>query len=589
MPDDAGFHATDLAAAVTSSRTALEAEPEAAEVDAEFDEAAYLITYPDVAEAVKQGLLASGREHFQRAGKQERRLDRPEYRRHAVARPVTVEAPPAITLDALALSDSGALFVAGWTDDRHTALTAITGHLGEDRHWSWHRFPRLRRADVEAAVPAPHPYHYGFWLIGRAEPPVASTMRAGRDCRLAFEFANGTAAELRHAPMACSDVGLRDLAMGYLADCGYYGNHVAETFTALDKAAGDCLVDFNRSIARSITAAATVERFGPQRPRYRGSIIVPIHGIADYLFVQSCTYAAGRGIAEYKFIYVINSPELAEILHREARIAEMIYGLSTSLVLLPANAGFGSANNVGVRFARSDRVLCVNPDVFPRDPDWAQHHGDRLDSLPAEQTRLFGTSLYYDDGSLMHGGMYFEAESTILARDTGMSRRTVLRVEHYGKGAPAWARQFVASRPVPAVTGAFMSIDRGWFERLGGFTEDYVFGHYEDADLCLKSLQAGTPVWLHDIPMWHLEGKGSRRLPPHEGGSMLNRWLFTRRWEPMIVPDLLRRRPRPGLLDRGAIQVGSPATQRATPTRSAQPAASRCVTPAGTRRLRSAT
>ena len=186
---------------------------------------------------------------------------------------------------------------------------------------------------------------------------------------------------------------------------------------------------------------------------------------------------------------MVNSPELAEQLHREARIAEMIYGLPVSLVILPDNAGFGMANNVGVQFARSDRILCVNPDVFPRDPDWAQRHTDLLATLPAEQTRLFGTSLFYDDGSLMHGGMYFEADTGILSEAGRVTQRPILRVEHYGKGAPAWASQYVASRPVPAVTGAFMSIDRAWFEKLGGFTEDYVFGHYEDADLCLKSLR----------------------------------------------------------------------------------------------------
>ena len=44
--------------------------------------------------------------------------------------------------------------------------------------------------------------------------------------------------------------------------------------------------------------------------------------------------------------------------------------------------------------------------------------------------------------------------------------------------------------------------------------------------------------WLHDIRMWHLEGKGSTRLPPHEGGSAVNRWLFSRRWSAMVEAGL---------------------------------------------------
>jgi hypothetical protein len=144
--------------------------------------------------------------------------------------------------------------------------------------------------------------------------------------------------------------------------------------------------------------------------------------------------------------------------------------------------------------------------------------------------------------------MYFEVDATIHASATSTMRRTMVRVEHYGKGAPPWASQYVASRPVPAVSGAFLSVDRAWFEKLGGFSEDYVFGAYEDADLCLKSLLAGTPAWMHDNRMWHLEGRGAQRVPQHEGGALVNRWHFARTWTSTIVPDLLGRTPRHRLL-----------------------------------------
>ena len=83
-----------------------------------------------------------------------------------------------------------------------------------------------------------------------------------------------------------------------------------------------------------------------------------------------------------------------------------------------------------------------------------------------------------------------------------------------------------------------MSVDRAWFETLGGFTEDYVFGHYEDADLCLKSIQAGVVPWIHDIRLWHLEGQGSVHLPVHAGGALVNRWLFTKTWSDLVSDGL---------------------------------------------------
>jgi GT2 family glycosyltransferase len=196
-----------------------------------------------------------------------------------------------------------------------------------------------------------------------------------------------------------------------------------------------------------------------------------------------------------------------------------------------------------VNASLAGRVIALNPDVFPRDPNWARKHLDLVAGLPEQQTRLFGAPLYYDDGSLMHGGRYFDID-TGLSMAGGQPRScSMVRVEHYGKGAPSWSETFLKPRPVPAVTGAFISADRAWFEKLGGFTEDYVFGHYEDADICLKSLNLGTPSWIHDLRMWHLEGKGSTRLPPHEGGSLVNRWLFSKRWLPTIDPLLVGQTP----------------------------------------------
>ena len=121
----------------------------------------------------------------------------------------------------------------------------------------------------------------------------------------------------------------------------------------------------------------------------------------------------------------------------------------------------------------------------------------------------------------------------------------MIRVEHYAKGAPPETPAYHRARPVPAVTGAFMSADRAWYERLGGFSEEYVYGHYEDADLCMRSLASGRPVWLHDLPLWHLEGKGSTRRLAHEGGALVNRWHFTRLWGDFIADAFCGAEPGP--------------------------------------------
>jgi hypothetical protein len=138
----------------------------------------------------------------------------------------------------------------------------------------------------------------------------------------------------------------------------------------------------------------------------------------------------------------------------------------------------------------------------------------------------------------MHGGMYLELDTGLAVRSSAVEARRFARVEHYGKGAPPNTEAFLRARPVPAMSGAFLSADREWFETLGGFSKDYVFGHYEDADLCLRSLDAGLPSWVQDLRLWHLEGRGSVRRPVHEGASLVNRWHFSRLWAERIAADL---------------------------------------------------
>ncbi len=121
-------------------------------------------------------------------------------------------------------------------------------------------------------------------------------------------------------------------------------------------------------------------------------------------------FSGKPGIDDYEFVYICNSPEIADTILREARTASMMYDIDQTLIILPGNAGFGAANNEAVRHAETDRIVIMNPDVFPYDQDWARLHTAIVETCPREQTRLFGAPLYYDNGSLMHGGMYFEVD-----------------------------------------------------------------------------------------------------------------------------------------------------------------------------------
>ena len=69
---------------------------------------------------------------------------------------------------------------------------------------------------------------------------------------------------------------------------------------------------------------------------------------------------------------------------------------------------------------------------------------------------MFGVPLYYDDGSLMHSGMFFDIDTGVSVRDGRVEQHDIIRVEHFAKGAPPDTPAFLVSRQVPAVTGAFI-------------------------------------------------------------------------------------------------------------------------------------
>jgi GT2 family glycosyltransferase len=520
---------------------------------APFDESAYVRAYPDVAQAISDGAIASADEHYLIHGRAEGRR-RPAIHlggpSHALRFPRAAQAAPPprefrCSLEGVLLSAGGGAVALGWLDDSADELEGIQ-LSGPDWVIRLHAASvmRTRRPDVETAIGGTTPHAYGF--IGayfEAVPfqPCATVF-------VALITRSGNLVEWPVPVRFCTDLELREVLLSHISAAKFFGNLQVSAIANFGGGFGDMVLALNRAIAASLTRDLYVERFGQKPQPPKASIVVCLYGRAEFLFLQNALFSGLPGFGEYEFIYVLNSPELAERLLREASAASRIYGTRITVVILPGNVGFGAANNAAVTVALTRRILIVNPDVFPRDPNWAQKHAELLSARPAEETRLFGVPLYYDDGSLMHGGMFFEIDTEILLVKERPTPVPLVRVEHYGKGAPVSVARFTRPRPVPAVTGAFISCDRGWFEMLGGFTEDYVFGHYEDADLCLKSLKRGSAPWLHDLRLWHLEGKGSTRRFVHEGGSLINRWLFSARWADLIGDSVLGQHPTHALL-----------------------------------------
>ncbi|CAH0193545.1 hypothetical protein ROS9278_01746 [Roseomonas sp. CECT 9278] len=377
---------------------------------------------------------------------------------------------------------------------------------------------RVRRADVENYLQSTQPYEFGIWTAGR--------LRRGfepQDLGIATLGPQG-AQHTAQLPDLIRKPGTEflDFLLAHLGGRELLGELTTRSFADLDAGHGAFLAALHDEVAatRAIRIKAT---FGPRSPGCRLSLVCVLLGIPDFLYLLVSQFARFGPLDTLEFVFVSNSPELEEVLVRDAELASFVFGARIVVVSLNQNCGFSHANNVGVAVAQAGTIGIINPDVYPRDA--AAVANTLRVAEGGLGSDVVGGKLYYADGSVMHEGMFFAPDVKVSA----LAGAPVWTVEHFRKGFPDTAG--TEPRRVPAVTGALMLIERALFERIGGFDTRFISGYYEDADLCLRVRQAGGNVRLDPaLAYWHYEGMGSAKRPAQAGAQLYNRWLFTRRW-----------------------------------------------------------
>ena len=268
-----------------------------------------------------------------------------------------------------------------------------------------------------------------------------------------------------------------------------------------------------------------VTAIGKQVDRPLISIVIPLYRRLDFMKVQLATMANDPSTKQCEIIYVLDSPEQEDELKTFLLNHCALYQLPVKLVVMERNAGYAAANNAGASQAKGKYLIMLNSDVFAKTKGWALKMAEFYASSPKIGT--LGAKLIYEDGALQHAGMFF-------AYTTFPFWLTL----HYYKGLPGNYALAQKTRPVPAVTGACLMIDRKLYEDVGGFTTDYVIGDFEDSDLCLKCGALGYKSWYFaDATLYHLE-RQSVPLNSVYNGSLawrLNARLHQERWGEQIA------------------------------------------------------
>jgi hypothetical protein len=278
--------------------------------------------------------------------------------------------------------------------------------------------------------------------------------------------------------------------------------------------------------AKEKVGSPIVQVIGSPLPRPKVSVIVPLYKALDFLRFQIAAFATDPWFkVNAELIYVLDSPEQAQEVGHLLGGLHLVYGLPMTLAIMERNGGYARANNVGVSLSRGDVLALVNSDVIPTGPGWLDRLVARLNGR--RRIGAVGPKLLFEDGSIQHAGMYFSKD-----------HQGRWLNQHFHKGMPRDYAPACEERLVPAVTGACIVTPRAVFEAVGGFTEDYVVGDYEDSDLCLKIAMTDRKIaYSPDVELYHLERKSMSLNAEYMRGIawQYNCALHTERWGDLMT------------------------------------------------------
>jgi GT2 family glycosyltransferase len=169
-------------------------------------------------------------------------------------------------------------------------------------------------------------------------------------------------------------------------------------------------------------------------------------------------------------------------------------------IQLDKNLGFGKANNIGVRNAKGEFILLLNPDTLLIEdfitPITAFINFNQNAAACAPML-VYKDEKYQSSSGFSMGFIYEFLEATML-------------IELYRKFKESkYLSLKNSNEPVKVgwVSGACFIIRRSVFEEVGGFTEDY-FLNYEDIDLCRKLEDMGySNFYFSQYKCIHLDHK----------------------------------------------------------------------------------
>jgi GT2 family glycosyltransferase len=426
--------------------------------------------------------------------------------------------PVSVGLTAAVRTAEGHMTVFGWIEDPHELMDQICwiGPGGTSVRLNDALVPVTHRGVPKPDTAEPdRATRRGFCATIRT--PAASVALGSEVFRVSL--VSGNAKTLVVGP-ATGDVRVaRDLLLSLPADPeqsdSLFESGLAKTVSALHGTfvGGDRI---ERQVEIGETAASP-----------RVSIVIPLYKNLAFLRAQYSALAMEKDSARDELIYVVDDPESASRVEAQLRAMHQLYGLACRVIVHRANFGYAPAVNSGAGLARAGHLLLLNSDVVPTTRAPVRGLLRALARRP--NLGAVGPKLLFANGTIQHAGLGFDRDS----------RGRVFNRSLF-KGYPADHRAANRSARADALTGACLLIRRDAWEAVGGLSEDYIVGDFEDTDLCLKLRAAGWLLGYEPrVSLGHYERQsiGEHQLHRTSCAAQYNRWLHQNRWFPALMPS----------------------------------------------------
>lgn len=470
-----------------------------------FESNLYYRIFPDLQDLIRKGKHTSAFDHFCKEGYSQ------------IVKQQIFKIENSITLNAhidnLIKIDDKTLYMQGWCySEEDKGMEALSITAAQANAVIFHH----PRADLKEQSEE-HWEEVGFYGIIELE----ETSQA--DDELVFIFSLDDESLYVKKEITIND-NAREISELILAHIEIHG----EFREVFEKAIGPSLHHLWDKHYKDLTITPKMTSYGECLAKPELSIIVPLYGRIDFMEYQLAIFSSDHSFKRsVELIYVLDDPERFEDSIQD--VAQALYNLTRvpfKVVTYEENLGYARANNVGVSFATAEKILLLNSDVFPRENKWISRMLEVYSTL--EDPGVLGFKLLFEDNAVQHAGMIFEKNPYLGDMWTNL---------HPHKGMPDLEKEFLV-KEVPAVTGACMLLEREAYLSVGGLSENYVLGDFEDSDLCLKLMEKGLKIYYSTEPsLYHLERQSQSLFNDQSWKfkiTVFNCWQQTKQWDKTI-------------------------------------------------------